>query len=118
MDYRSLHGKTVAELRTLAKLNQVKLPAGSTKSAIIDLLLQADQKQKEEHMLHQAAEQPKQADQDAVQSEQPVAEPETAAKPKPIGRSRSTAKHRSVAKPEPVAQTESAAQPEPVAQTE
>ena len=118
MDYRSLHGKTVAELRTLAKLNQVKLPAGSTKSAIIDLLLQADQKQKEEHMLHQAAEQPKQADQDAVQSEQPVAEPETAAKPKPIGRSRSTAKHRSVAKPEPVAQPESAAQPEPVAQTE
>ena len=47
MDYRSLHGKTVAELRTLAKLNQVKLPAGSTKSVIIDLLLQADQHQKQ-----------------------------------------------------------------------
>ncbi len=39
MDYRSLHGKTVAELRQLAKNVSLKVPAGTNKSVIIDKLL-------------------------------------------------------------------------------
>ena len=42
MDYQSLQIKTVVELRKLAKDNGVKIPAGTNKSAMIDLLLQAD----------------------------------------------------------------------------
>lgn len=126
MDYRSLHGKTVAELRSLAKLNQVKLPAGSTKSAIIDLLLQADQQQKEEHVLSRAPEQPKQAAQEAVQSQQPAEEQKNAAKPKPMAKSRPAAKHKSAAKPEsepaatsePMVKSEAEAKPEPMVKPE
>ncbi len=42
MDYQSLQIKTVVELRKLAKDNGVKIPAGTNKSAMIDMLLQAD----------------------------------------------------------------------------
>ena len=39
MDYRSLHEKTVIELRTIARTERVKIPVGTSKSGIIDLLL-------------------------------------------------------------------------------
>lgn len=42
MDYQSLHSKTVVELRQLAKLMHVKLPAGASKAMIIDRLLEAE----------------------------------------------------------------------------
>ena len=41
MDYQSLHIKTVAELRALAKTMGVRIPAGTNKSAMIKLLLDA-----------------------------------------------------------------------------
>jgi len=52
MDYQSLHGKTVVELRKLAKEQHVKLPAGVSKAMIIDRLLEAE---KEDASLSAAA---------------------------------------------------------------
>ena len=37
MDYQSLHMKTVADLRKLAKTMGVKVPAGTNKSLLIDI---------------------------------------------------------------------------------
>ena len=42
MDYRSLFEKTVAELRALAKMKKVKIPAGVSKHVIIEMLLADD----------------------------------------------------------------------------
>ena len=42
MEYQSLHMKTVVELRRLAKLAGVKIPAGANKQLIVELLLEAD----------------------------------------------------------------------------
>ncbi len=42
MDYQSLHMKTVADLRKLAKDMGVRIPAGTNKSMLIDMLLEAD----------------------------------------------------------------------------
>ncbi len=42
MDYQSLHMKTVADLRKLAKTMGVRLPAGVKKEQIIDRLLEAE----------------------------------------------------------------------------
>ena len=43
MDYRTLHAKTVADLRLLAKQNGVKLPVGANKMRIVELILQKEQ---------------------------------------------------------------------------
>ena len=40
MDYRSLHMKTVADLRILAKAEGVKLPAGTNKARMVELILE------------------------------------------------------------------------------
>ncbi len=42
MDYQSLHMKTVADLRQLAKTLKVKVPAGTKKAVLIDMLLEAE----------------------------------------------------------------------------
>ena len=42
MDYQSLHMKTVVDLRKLAKDMGVKVPAGTNKSVLIDMLLEAE----------------------------------------------------------------------------
>ena len=42
MDYQSLHMKTVADLRKLAKEQGVRVPAGTNKDTLIVLLLEAD----------------------------------------------------------------------------
>ena len=42
MDYQSLHMKTVADLRKLAKTMNVRIPAGTNKSTLIDMLLEAE----------------------------------------------------------------------------
>ena len=43
MDYRSLFEKTVVELRTLARERGVRLPAGTNKARMIELLLASDE---------------------------------------------------------------------------
>ncbi len=43
MDYQSLHIKTVVELRQLAKQQGVKVPAGTNKQTLIQLLLESEQ---------------------------------------------------------------------------
>ncbi len=43
MDYQSLHNKTVVELRKLAKEAGVRIPAGTNKSTLIAMLLEAEQ---------------------------------------------------------------------------
>ena len=42
MDYQSLHNKTVVELRKLAKEAGVRIPAGTNKSTLIAMLLEAE----------------------------------------------------------------------------
>ena len=42
MDYQSLHMKTVVELRKLAKDAGVKVPAGTNKTTLIQLLLESE----------------------------------------------------------------------------
>ena len=42
MDYQSLHIKTVVELRGLAREMGVRVPAGTNKDLLIDMLLTAD----------------------------------------------------------------------------
>ena len=44
MDYQSLHIKTVVELRGLARDMGLRIPAGTNKSTLIDMLLEADRK--------------------------------------------------------------------------
>ncbi len=44
MDYRTLHAKTVADLRLLAKQNGVKLPVGAAKMRIVELILENERK--------------------------------------------------------------------------
>ena len=40
MDYRSLHLKTVADLRRIAREEGVKVPAGTTKAVLVELILE------------------------------------------------------------------------------
>ena len=42
MDYRSLHMKTVAELRALAKEEKIRIPAGAPKARIVEMLLEVE----------------------------------------------------------------------------
>ena len=42
MDYKSLHMKTVVELRQLAKSMKVRVPAGTNKETLVAMLLEAD----------------------------------------------------------------------------
>lgn len=42
MDYQTLHGKTVAELRRMAKEMQVKVPVGTNKAEIITRLIESE----------------------------------------------------------------------------
>ena len=42
MDYQSLHNKTVVELRSLAREMKVKIPSGTGKAVMIEMLLEAE----------------------------------------------------------------------------
>ena len=42
MDYQSLHAKTVVELRQIARNMEVRVPAGTNKTRLIELLLEAE----------------------------------------------------------------------------
>ena len=55
MDYKTLYGKTVIELRTIARQYGVKLPAGINKEGIIEKLLAAYQKVLDEREADDAA---------------------------------------------------------------
>jgi len=48
MEYQSLYGMTVADLRKLAKLRMVKVPAGTKKAMLVELLLESQQRDTEE----------------------------------------------------------------------
>ena len=43
MDYQSLNQKTVVELRSLAKEMGVRIPAGTNKSTLIEMLMEAEE---------------------------------------------------------------------------
>lgn len=65
MDYKTLFGKTIIELRAIAKQNGVKLPSGINKDGIIERLLAAYQK-----MLDERAERQKQTESHTSESQQ------------------------------------------------
>ncbi|MDO4741218.1 MAG: hypothetical protein Q4A66_11160, partial [Eubacteriales bacterium] len=54
MDYRLLHEKTVAQLRALAKEEQIRIPAGANKARIVELLLEVENKRAGELAARQA----------------------------------------------------------------
>ena len=39
MDYRTLHSKTVLDLRKMAKELKVKVPAGTSKAILVEMLV-------------------------------------------------------------------------------
>ena len=93
MDYRTLHTKTVVELRQLAKELKVKVPAGTAKSRLVELVLEgqlaAARQSAEQAAQEQAPEPAKEAP--AKETPEPAREapvqeapaPETAAEPAP-----------------------------------
>ena len=40
MDYRSLHMKTVADLRRIAKEEKIKVPAGTNKAVLVEMIVE------------------------------------------------------------------------------
>ncbi len=81
MDYQSLHIKTVVELRQLAKQQGVKVPAGTNKQTLIQMLLESEQaaekpEKKPEPKAELVAEKAENA---AGKSEQPAGKAEKAA---------------------------------------
>ena len=57
MDYTTLYGKTIVELRAVARQYGVKLPAGINKDGIINRLLEAYQKLVDERQANAAGRQ-------------------------------------------------------------
>ena len=45
MDYRTLHSKTVLDLRKMAKELKVKVPAGTSKAILVEMLVEASARQ-------------------------------------------------------------------------
>ncbi len=83
MDYQSLHMKTVVDLRKLAKEQGVRVPAGTNKNTLIELLLEADRaaqpaKQPEAKSTETPAKQP-----EANGAETPAKQPEAKGADKP-----------------------------------
>ena len=97
MDYRLLHMKTVAELRQLAKENQVKIPLGTKKAQMVEMILEKQQamEQAEEKKTVSAPAAPAPAEPAAAQPE-----------PKPAAR-RGRPRKAVAANPEPAGQVES-----------
>ena len=48
MDYRSLHMKTVADLRRIAKEEKIKIPTGTTKALLVGMILEKIKEKTEE----------------------------------------------------------------------
>ena len=96
MDYRLLHMKTVAELRQLAKENQVKIPLGTKKAQMVELILE-----KQQEMEQAAEKKPVSAPAAPAPAEPAAVQPE----PKPAAR-RGRPRKAAVANPEPAGQAE------------
>ena len=105
MDYRLLHMKTVAELRQLAKENQVKIPLGTKKAQMVEMILEKQQ------AMEQAEEKKPGSTPAAPASAEPAA-----VQPKPAAR-RGRPRKAVAANPEPAGQAEiSTEKAEPAAQ--
>ena len=126
MEYSSLHIKTVAELRQLAREMQVKLPAGMKKENIIQTLLQADQERAAARAAEKQAAEKAQAEKaEAEKAEAEKAEakaPEAPAKAEPVEAERAPLPAAAKEAPEPEAAPEPVdpplAQTAPVASAE
>ncbi len=91
MDYRSLFEKTVVELRTLAKERGVRLPAGTNKAGMIELLLAANEAQAATKAPAAPA-----ADKPALAAEKPTPEAKAPAAVKPAEEKPAEAKNAEV----------------------
>ena len=60
MDYRSLHAKTVADLRQIGRSLKVKFPVGTTKARMIEMILQ--------HIMEEAEQAAQQQEQNGAQA--------------------------------------------------
>ncbi|MDO4867001.1 MAG: transcription termination factor Rho [Clostridia bacterium] len=100
MDYQSLHNKTVVELRKLAKDLGVRVPAGTNKSTLIDMLLEADRAASQaREATAKAREAAKAAEKPADHAEGADRAAEPAAKPAVRGRKPKAAEPEEMAKP-------------------
>lgn len=85
MDYRTLHAKTVVELRSIARMEKVKLPAGSSKAQIIERIL-ASYAAKADGQASLPTEGEKAEQVDSTSTQAAVAAPSPAPAPKKRGR--------------------------------
>ncbi len=56
MDYRTLHAKTVAELRQIARAEGVKIPAGTNKALMVEMICEAQTKREAQETVQKPAE--------------------------------------------------------------
>ena len=73
MDYRSLHAKTVADLRQIGRSLKVKFPVGTTKARMIEMIL--------EHFQAEEAANAAQAPQQETAKSAPAAQVQSAQQP-------------------------------------
>ena len=83
MDYQSLHIKTVVELKKLAKLMDVRVPAGTNKSMLIDMLLEADRAGNEKRAARERQDEVREQGMARTPDEEQIKAPEKAEAPKP-----------------------------------
>ncbi len=85
MDYRSLHLKTVAELRMMAKEAGIKVPAGTNKAALVMLILDRQQEKEAAQAPRKQAEERKAVERKTV--ERKTVERKTVERKEPVRRS-------------------------------
>ena len=81
MDYRTLHTKTVAELRKLARELKVKVPAGTAKSRLVELVLEGQLAAAERANQQRAAAPASASDADAAAAPASASDADAAAAP-------------------------------------
>ena len=87
MDYRSLHMKTVVDLKKIAKEEKIRVPAGTNKAVLVEMILAhyqqkaAEEVKKPAKELDAAPEEPPKKRAEPVVTEKTVKAPETKAEP-------------------------------------
>ena len=106
MDYRTLHAKTVADLRRIAKEEGIKVPAGTNKAVLVEMIVErqaanaAQKKQEAVAEVKPAAPEKTREEQLEKQQEAPAAKPAPARR----GRPRRTQEAKPEPKPEKAAE--------------
>ncbi len=114
MDYRSLHMKTVVDLRQIAKSMGVKIPAKTNKSQMVELILE---RQAADAMAAKAAGKVKPAAEvKPVEEAKPAVEAKPGAEEKPVVEAKLGAEEKPAAEAKPVVEAKSGVEAKPAAE--